>query len=121
MFDQHGDEIVKEENLEPVQFKDIRKSTQKLLPETNQRDQASNAEARTPKKLPNGLYEYAFPSIVAHLVLIMLIDVTTLARTNKPVDIFGIYYLLTALSVLMFPQLPRGAPSSSKIQDWSRR
>ncbi|KAJ3930521.1 MAG: DEAD-domain-containing protein [Lentinula lateritia] len=74
MFDQHGDEIVKEENLEPVQFKDIRKSTQKLLPETNQRDQASNAEARTPKKLPNGLYEYAFPSIVAHLVLIMLID-----------------------------------------------
>ncbi|KAF8823771.1 hypothetical protein HHX47_DHR9000111 [Lentinula edodes] len=57
MFDQHGDEIVKEENLEPVEFKDIRKSTQKLLPETNQRDQASNAEARTPKKLPNGLYD----------------------------------------------------------------
>ncbi|KAJ3864985.1 hypothetical protein EV359DRAFT_39824 [Lentinula novae-zelandiae] len=61
MFDQHGDEIVKEENLEPVQFKDIRKSTQKLLPETNQRDQASNAEARTPKKLPNGLYECNHP------------------------------------------------------------
>ncbi|KAH7879983.1 Sec63 Brl domain-containing protein [Lentinula edodes] len=61
MFDQHGDEIVKEENLEPVEFKDIRKSTQKLLPETNQRDQASNAEARTPKKLPNGLYECNHP------------------------------------------------------------
>ncbi|KAJ3852493.1 DEAD-domain-containing protein, partial [Lentinula lateritia] len=61
MFDQHGDEIMKEENFEPVEFKDIRKSTQKLLPETNQRDQAPNAEIITPKKLPNGLYQCNHP------------------------------------------------------------
>ncbi|KAJ3740516.1 hypothetical protein DFH05DRAFT_1509141 [Lentinula detonsa] len=64
MFDEHGDEIVKEENPEPVHFKDIRKSTQNLQQhETNQKPQPQ-VPAERPKKLPNGLYEYAFAEIV---------------------------------------------------------
>ncbi|KAJ3786903.1 hypothetical protein GGU10DRAFT_386257 [Lentinula aff. detonsa] len=61
MFDEHGDEIVKEENPEPVHFKDIRKSTQNLQQhETNQKPQPQVAAER-PKKLPNGLYECNHP------------------------------------------------------------
>ncbi|KAJ3794968.1 hypothetical protein GGU11DRAFT_668823, partial [Lentinula aff. detonsa] len=61
MFDEHGDEIVKEENPEPVHFKDIRKSTQNLQQhETNQKPQPQ-VPAERPKKLSNGLYECNHP------------------------------------------------------------
>ncbi|KAJ3970368.1 hypothetical protein EV361DRAFT_802192 [Lentinula raphanica] len=57
VFDEHGDEVVKvEENPEPLYFKDIRKSTQKLQQHdlTKRKPQPPAETTAAPKKLPNG-------------------------------------------------------------------
>ncbi|KAJ4475641.1 hypothetical protein J3R30DRAFT_3294677 [Lentinula aciculospora] len=72
MFDEHGDEIVKEEDTEPVDFKDIRKSTQKLHQHETHKQRvtiAPKAANLPPRKLPTGLYEHDSPQFVESRLL----------------------------------------------------
>ncbi|KAJ3837994.1 P-loop containing nucleoside triphosphate hydrolase protein [Lentinula raphanica] len=70
VFDEHGDEVVKvEENPEPLYFKDIRKSTQKLQQHdlTKRKPQPPAETTAAPKKLPNGFYEISKPVDISGL------------------------------------------------------